>query len=78
MKSRCHLVSRIGIHCRLAGEEPNMKQAVHTDAGPKPVGPFSQGMIVGNLVFTAGEGPLDAQTGEGHRYDHSGTDHCND
>ena len=35
-----------------------------TDKAPKAIGPYSQGMIVGNLVFTSGQIPLDPKSGE--------------
>ena len=41
-----------------------MKRAVVTEGAPKPGGAYSQGVIVGNLVFTAGVGPQDAATGK--------------
>lgn len=41
------------------------KQEIKTDGAPKSEGPFySQGVRVGNLVFTSGEGPIDPATGE--------------
>lgn len=36
-----------------------MKEEIRTGAAPPPAGPYSQGMRVGNLVFTAGQGPFD-------------------
>ena len=41
-----------------------MKQEVSTDAAAAPMGPYSQGMRVGDLVFTAGMGPLNPATGK--------------
>ena len=41
-----------------------MKEEIRTDAASAPMGPYSQGMRVGNLVFTAGMGPLDPETGK--------------
>ncbi len=35
-----------------------------TDKAPKAIGPYSQGMIVDNLVFTSGQIPLDPRSGE--------------
>jgi 2-iminobutanoate/2-iminopropanoate deaminase len=40
-----------------------MKQPIHSDAAPKPGGPYSPAMRVGDLVFTAGQGPIDPVTG---------------
>lgn len=36
---------------------------IHTDAAPKAVGPYSQGVKAGELVFTAGQIGLDPDTG---------------
>ena len=35
------------------------RRAVHTDAAPPPAGPYSQGIVVGGLVFLAGQTPRD-------------------
>lgn len=35
---------------------------VHTDDAPAAIGPYSQGIVIGNLVFTAGQIPLDPAT----------------
>lgn len=37
---------------------------VQTDNAPAAIGPYSQAMIAGNLVFTSGQIPLDPNTGE--------------
>jgi 2-iminobutanoate/2-iminopropanoate deaminase len=34
-----------------------------TSAAPKPVGAYSQGLVAGPYVYTAGMGPLDPRTG---------------
>jgi len=39
-------------------------KAVHTESAPQAIGPYSQAMISGNLVFTAGQIPLDPKTGD--------------
>ncbi len=39
-------------------------QNVQTDEAPIAVGPYSQGITVGDFVFTAGEIPVDPKTGE--------------
>jgi 2-iminobutanoate/2-iminopropanoate deaminase len=44
-----------------------MKQAVQTDKAPKPVGPYSQAIRAGNLVFVSGQGALDPATGQPKR-----------
>ena len=36
---------------------------IHTDNAPAAIGPYSQAMKVGNLVFTSGQIPLDPKTG---------------
>ena len=41
-----------------------MIQPVKTDKAPQPIGPFSQGVVVGNWVFVSGMGGLDPKTGK--------------
>ncbi len=41
-----------------------MKQVVRTESAPKPVGPYSQAVRSGNLVFVAGQGCVNPQTGK--------------
>ena len=40
-----------------------MKAIVSTDKAPAAIGPYSQGIKVGNLLFTSGQIPLDPATG---------------
>ena len=37
---------------------------VHTEQAPAAIGPYSQGMSFGNMVFTSGQIPVDPATGE--------------
>src|SRR5580698_5981812 len=39
------------------------KDAIATKAAPAAIGPYSQGVRAGNLIFTAGQIPLDPETG---------------
>jgi len=39
------------------------KKIIATDKAPAAVGPYSQGVRVGNLIFTAGQAGLDPATG---------------
>lgn len=41
-----------------------MKQKIQTNKSPKPAGKYSQGLKVGNRIYVAGQGPLDANKGE--------------
>ncbi|RMH96302.1 MAG: RidA family protein [Calditrichaeota bacterium] len=41
-----------------------MKQVVRTDQAPAPVGPYSQAIVSGGLVFTAGQIAIDPRTNE--------------
>ena len=40
-----------------------MKQAIHTDKAPAAIGPYSQAIKVGNLLFISGQIPVDPATG---------------
>jgi len=37
---------------------------VKTQSAPQPIGPYSQGIRAGNLVFVSGQGPIDPETGK--------------
>ena len=39
-------------------------QPVHTDGAPQAIGPYSQAVVVGDLVFCSGQVALDPATGE--------------
>jgi 2-iminobutanoate/2-iminopropanoate deaminase len=39
-----------------------MKDRVHTDSAPKALGPYSQAIKAGGLVFASGQIPLDPST----------------
>jgi 2-iminobutanoate/2-iminopropanoate deaminase len=41
-----------------------MKKVIQTDKAPKAIGPYSQGIQAGNLVFLSGQIALDPKTGE--------------
>ena len=41
-----------------------MSQKVHTEKAPAAIGPYSQAVVVGNLVFTSGQIPLNPATGQ--------------
>jgi len=41
-----------------------MKQRIFTDKAPKPVGPYSQAVKVGNFLFVAGQIGIDPKTGK--------------
>ena len=43
---------------------PLRVELVSTDAAPKAIGPYSQAVIAGELVFVSGQIPLDPATGE--------------
>ncbi|WP_214111112.1 Rid family detoxifying hydrolase [Acrocarpospora catenulata] len=40
------------------------KREIRTSDGAAPVGAYSQGLVVGDFVYTSGMGPLDPATGE--------------
>ena len=39
-------------------------EAIHTEKAPKAIGPYSQAIKVGNMVFASGQIPVDPATGE--------------
>lgn len=41
-----------------------MKKQIVTDQAPSPAGAYSQGIVAGDLMFVAGQGPLDPETGK--------------
>jgi 2-iminobutanoate/2-iminopropanoate deaminase len=41
-----------------------MKDIVHTDRGPKPIGPYSQGVKAAGFLFLSGQVSLDPKTNE--------------
>ena len=41
-----------------------MNTKVHTNNAPAAIGPYSQAVVAGNLVFTSGQIPLDPATGK--------------
>lgn len=40
------------------------KQVIKTDKAPMAIGPYSQGIRTGNLLFLSGQIPIDPKTGE--------------
>lgn len=41
-----------------------MSEVIHTDSAPVAIGPYSQAIKAGDLVFTSGQIPIDPATGE--------------
>lgn len=41
-----------------------MKGVISTDRAPKAIGPYSQAIIAGDLIFISGQIPIDPVTGE--------------
>lgn len=41
-----------------------MKEVISTKNAPGAIGPYSQGIKIGNLIFTSGQIPLNPATGE--------------
>lgn len=40
-----------------------MKQVIHTDKAPAAIGPYSEAIQIGQLLFTSGQVPIDPETG---------------
>jgi 2-iminobutanoate/2-iminopropanoate deaminase len=45
-------------------QEKKMKKVIHSDKAPKAVGPYSQAILTGNLVFTSGQIAIDPGSGK--------------
>ena len=43
---------------------PDVRQAVATDSAPKAIGPYSQAIRAGSLIFVSGQVPIDPATGQ--------------
>ena len=41
-----------------------MREVVYTRAAPEPIGPYSQAVKAGNLLFVSGQIPVDPKTGD--------------
>ncbi|AJG40594.1 MULTISPECIES: RidA family protein [Thermotoga] len=41
-----------------------MKRVIETSRAPKAIGPYSQAIVVGNMMFVSGQIPVDPETGE--------------
>ncbi|MEO0086811.1 MAG: RidA family protein [candidate division WOR-3 bacterium] len=41
-----------------------MKEIIYTDKAPKPIGPYSQAVKLGNLLFLSGQIGIDPKTNE--------------
>jgi len=48
---------------------PSALRAIATDKAPTAIGPYSQAIVVDQLVFCAGQGAIDPATGENRRGD---------
>ena len=51
----------------MAADVPSLltvKQIIATDRAPRAIGPYSQAVRAGNLVFASGQIPIDPATGE--------------
>ena len=40
-----------------------MKQVIHTELAPAAIGPYSQAIQIGDLLFVSGQVPIDPSTG---------------
>jgi len=54
---------RVVLWKNLDGSETMGKQIISTGKAPKPMGPYSQAVRAGDLIFLAGQIPIDPKTG---------------
>lgn len=45
-------------------KEPEVKEVIATEKAPKAIGPYSQAILVGDMLFCSGQIPIDPETGE--------------
>ncbi len=57
------LFSILSISLTISGGKME-KRVIYTEKAPKPIGPYSQAIIAGNLIFTAGQIPIDPETNQ--------------
>jgi 2-iminobutanoate/2-iminopropanoate deaminase len=48
----------------MLAQSKSKKKVIESPKAAKPIGPYSQGIQVGNLIFVAGEKGLDPNTGK--------------
>ena len=46
-----------------------MSKIIHTPNAPEAIGPYSQAVVAGNLVFTSGQIPINPKTGNVEKTD---------
>ena len=65
-KSRLHRWLALGVAAALAGCASSglRKEIISTGNAPAAIGPYSQAVRFGNLLFLAGQIPIDPQTGQ--------------
>jgi reactive intermediate/imine deaminase len=51
-------------HPYIAVERSFVMDFIHSDDGPKAIGPYSQAVKAGNVIYTSGQVSLDPKTGE--------------
>ena len=44
--------------------EPAVREIIATESAPRAIGPYSQAVRAGNLIFASGQIPIDPATGE--------------
>ena len=58
------LICAVCLERKIRGYRNRVKRVVKTDAAPQAIGPYSQAIVSGDLVYASGQIPLDPQTGE--------------
>ena len=59
----------LGVSCSKSSQQsekevPVSRKVVSTNKAPAAIGPYSQAIVAGNLVFTAGQIPIDPKTSQ--------------
>ena len=54
----------ISLRIILVCDMPSSKKIIFTDNAPKPIGPYSQGIMIDSLIFVSGQIPIDPKTNQ--------------
>jgi 2-iminobutanoate/2-iminopropanoate deaminase len=63
MKSPLFILLSVTLCCALLTQAQE-KQVIYSDKAPKPIGPYSQGILAGNTLYISGQIAINPETGK--------------